>query len=157
MRENRTSGTVRGALGNRRSYRERGNMSERCPICKVKFSWHGTNSVKRLLDVGSRKQYRYFCPSCSVEIYYNQTKYERYLSIIGSIMTIFAGCLTLYRGAILPEELALKIISSILWIIAMIAFGGCLFSQHIKQHYYVKKTPTKKSSRPVKSESLGPY
>ena len=36
MRENRTSGSVRGALGNRRSYRERVNPKSRCLKAKEK-------------------------------------------------------------------------------------------------------------------------
>ena len=120
-------------------------MTERCPKCGIKLGFRGPKQKTEIINKLNDKKIRFFCRSCSVELFQNHHKLERLFSFIGWGGLFIASIDLIFQH--LQYDVIPKKIGLIIYAVAIIGLGGLIWLLLTNQHYRLED-----ASKPPDSE-----
>ena len=112
-------------------------MKNKCPQCSFKFGFRGPKYEIVRHRKTFRKKMRYFCPSCSVELYYAPPILERALLITGNVSLFLGSLINIYRVST-NSNATLIWISLVFFSVGIVGHTGGVFLMFMRQHYKIK-------------------
>jgi hypothetical protein len=127
-------------------------MKDKCPQCGFKFDLRGPKSEIQKCGKPSRKKIRYFCPSCSVELFYFKSKTERFLYLAG-----FLGMFIWSLNSILRMGFNFSFIPRLVEkgfnVLSTVCLGGFIVLSCLNQHYRMDGSSQPENSGDIKYQA----
>jgi hypothetical protein len=127
-------------------------MKDKCPQCGFEFGLRSPKSEIQKGDKSSPKKIRYFCPSCSVELFYYKSKTERFLYIAG-----FLGMLIWSFNSILRMDFNYSFLPRLVEkgfnLLSIICLGGFILLSCLNQHYKMNDSSQPNNSANIKDHA----
>ena len=117
-------------------------MKDRCPQCGFKFGFRGPKTeIERDCKL-SRNKVRFFCPNCTIELFYFKSKIERFLFISGYVGTFIGSLNSILRVGLIYTALP-KAIEQFFFVLGIVGLGGAILLDFLNQHYkaYYRSQP----------------
>ena len=111
-------------------------MKEFCPKCGFRFGWRGPVQKSELSRWATRVRFRYFCPSCSIELEHRWSRAEQLFMLIGALSGLLAAGAHFWQQSFLAATPP-GAVSAWGYFVSSVAFLAALFLNMRRQHYVI--------------------